>query len=326
VLKKLFTVRNLVILLGVIALFVISGLLGLEVPAPEVFIAAETIFYIGDFAVTNALFTTWIVMVSLIVIALITTRRYPKNLDKAENNELVPSGFGNFIEMVVEGLHGLAQSVAGKWTATFFPIVMTIFLIVIVSNWSGLLPGVGTIGWLEHPHSTEVHGYVANGIVMTAEPAPPGEEGVVLVPFFRAPSTDLNFTLALALIAVGLSQYFGVKTQKLGYFKKFFDFSGFKQGAMMGVIMLFVGLLELIAEFARIISFSFRLFGNVFAGEVLLLVMAFLIPYIASLPFYGLELFVGFIQALVFMMLALVFFTLSTQGHGGEAHRGEEHH
>jgi F-type H+-transporting ATPase subunit a len=94
----------------------------------------------------------------------------------------------------------------------------------------------------------------------------------------------------------------------------------------MGVIMLFVGLLELIAEFARIISFSFRLFGNVFAGEVLLLVMAFLIPYIASLPFYGLELFVGFIQALVFMMLALVFFTLSTQGHGGEAHRGEEHH
>ena len=93
---------------------------------------------------------------------------------------------------------------------------MTIFLIVIVSNWSGLLPGVGTIGWLEHPHSTEVHGYVANGIVMTAEPAPPGEEGVVLVPFFRAPSTDLNFTLALALIAVGLSQYFGVKTQKAG--------------------------------------------------------------------------------------------------------------
>ena len=201
----------------------------------------------------------------------------------------MPSGFGNFIEMVVEGLHGLAQSVAGKWTATFFPIVMTIFLIVIVSNWFGLLPGVGTIGWLEHPHSTEIHGYVANGIVMTAEPAPHGDEGVILVPFFRAPSTDLNFTLALALIAVVLSQYFGVKAQKLGYFKKFFDFSGFKQGALMGVIMVFVGLLELIAEFARIISFSFRLFGNIFAGEVLLLVMAFLIPYIVSLPFYGLE-------------------------------------
>ena len=105
---------------------------------------------------------------------------------------------------------------------------------------------------------------------MTAEPAPPSEEGVFIVPFFRAPSTDLNFTLALALVAVGLSQYFGVKTQKLGYFKKFIDFSGFKQGVMMGVIMVFVGLLELIAEFARIISFSFRLFGNIFAGEVLL--------------------------------------------------------
>lgn len=324
-LKKLFTVRNLVILLGVIALFVISGMLGLEVPAPEVFIAAEPIFYIGSFAVTNALFTTWIVMLILIIVSLIATRRYPKNLETAANSELVPKGFGNFIEMVVEGLHGLAESVAGKWTATFFPIVMTIFLIVIVSNWFGLLPGVGTIGWMEEPHDTELEGHVARGIIMTAEPAEHGE-GVVIVPFFRAPSTDLNFTLALALVAVGLSQYFGIKTQKAGYFKKFFDLSGFKQGAMMGVIMLFVGLLELIAEFARIISFSFRLFGNVFAGEVLLLVMAFLIPYIASLPFYGLELFVGFIQALVFMMLALVFFTLATQGHGGEAHKSEEHH
>ena len=90
-LKKLFTVRNLVILLGVIALFVISGLLGLEVPAPEVFIAAETIFHIGSFAVTNALFTTWIVMVILIVIALITTRRYPKNLDKARTASSSPA-------------------------------------------------------------------------------------------------------------------------------------------------------------------------------------------------------------------------------------------
>ena len=98
-------------------------------------------------------------------------------------------------------------------------------------------------------------------------------------------------------MAVGLSQYFGIKTQKLGYFKKFINFSGFKQGVMMGLIMVFVGLLELIAEIARIISFSFRLFGNIFAGEVLLVVLAFLIPYIISLPFYALEGFVGFIQA-----------------------------
>jgi len=319
VLKKLFTVRNLVILLGVIALFVISGMLGLKVPAPEVFIAAEPIFYIGSFAVTNALFTTWIVMVILIIVSLITTRHYPKNLETAQNSELVPKGFGNFIEMMIEGLYGFTKSVAGRWVTKFFPIVMTIFLFIVISNWIGLLPGVGSIGWLEHPQATKTEGRIAHGIIMTAEPAPHGE-GVVIVPFLRAPSTDLNFTLALALVAVFMAQYFGVKAQKLGYFKKFFDVSGFKQGAGMGVILLFVGLLELVSEFARIISFSFRLFGNVFAGEVLLLVLAFLIPYIVSLPFYALEGFVGFIQGFVFFMLALVFFTLATQGHGEEAH------
>jgi F-type H+-transporting ATPase subunit a len=261
-------------------------------------------------------------MLVLIILSLIATRRYPKNIETAKNSELVPSGFGNFVEWVIAGLYGLAESVAGKWAKTFFPIVMTIFLFVIISNWTGLLPGVGTIGWMEHPHSVENHGHVAKGIFMTAEPAASSEEGVFIVPFFRAPSTDLNFTLALALVAVGLSQYFGIKTQKLGYFKKFINFSGFKQGVMMGLIMVFVGLLELIAEIARIISFSFRLFGNIFAGEVLLVVLAFLIPYIISLPFYGLEGFVGFIQAFVFFMLALIFFTLATQAHGGEG----EHH
>ena len=221
--------------------------------------------------------------------------------------------------MIVEGLYGFSESVAGRWVSKFFPIVMTIFLVIVVANWIGLLPGVRTIGMLEHPHGEGAHGYVANGIILTAEAAH-GEEGYILVPFLRAPSTDLNFTLALALVAVFLAQYFGFKAQKLGYFKKFFDFSGFKQGAFMGVIQLFVGLLEIISEFARIISFSFRLFGNVFAGEVLLLVLAFLIPYVVSLPFYGLEMFVGFIQGFVFFMLALVFFTLATHAHGEEEH------
>ena len=316
-LKKLFTVRNLVILLGVIALFAVSSMLGLKVPAPHVVLAAEPIFHIGDFTVTNALLTTWIVMIILIVLAFLATRRYPKDLKDAKNADLVPSGLGNFLEMVIEGLYGFAESVAGKWVSKFFPIIMTIFLLIVLSNWVGLLPGVGTIGFFEHPE--DGHGYVADGVVMTAEEAH-GNEGVILVPFFRPPATDLNFTLALALVAVVLAQYFGFKAQKLGYLKKFFDFSGFKQGAFMGVIQVFVGLLELVSEFARIISFSFRLFGNIFAGEVLLLVLAFLIPYIISLPFYGLEAFVGFIQGFVFFMLALVFFTLATQGHGEEEH------
>jgi F-type H+-transporting ATPase subunit a len=166
---------------------------------------------------------------------------------------------------------------------------------------------------------------VANGAVLTATPAPP-EEGYVVVPWLRAPSADLNFTLALAVVTVVLTQYFGVKAQRGHYFKKFFDTSGFKQGAFMGLIGIFVGILELVGELARLLSFSFRLFGNIFAGEVLLLVMAFLVPYIASLPFYGLELFVGFIQAAVFMMLAVVFMSMATEGHGGGEHRGAESH
>jgi len=319
VLKKLFTVRNLVILLLVVALFVVSGLLGLKVPPPEVSLAAEPVLHIGGFAVTNALLTAWIVMIILVVAALITTRHYPKDLDNAKNSDLVPSGFSNFVEWMVEGFYGFSESVAGKWVTKFFPIIMTIFLFIVVSNWIGLIPGVGTIGLLEHPASG-AEGFAAKGAILTAQPAASGAEGFILVPFLRAPSTDLNFTVALALVAVFMAQYFGVAAQKLGYFKKFLDLSGFKQGAFMGVIQLFVGVLELISELARIISYSFRLFGNIFAGEVLLAVLAFLIPYVVSLPFLGLELFVGFIQAFVFMMLALVFFTLSTIRHGEEEH------
>ena len=321
-LKKLLTVRNVVILLLVIALFVISGWLGLKVTPPEVNLAAPVLFHIGSFPVTNALLTAWIVMILLIVLARMATRRHPKDLAQASNGELVPSGFGNFVEWVIEGLYGLTKDVAGAWAPRFFPIVMTIFLFVIISNWFGLLPGVATVGLLRHPVVAEAEGagFVANGAILTAHVAPTTEEGYVLIGFLRPPSTDLNFTLALALATVGLCQYFGVKTQKLAYFKKFVDFSGFKDGAFMGLIMVFVGFLEFIAELARIISFSFRLFGNIFAGEVLLVVVAFLIPYVASLPFYGLEVFVGFIQALVFMMLALVFFTLATIGHGSEEH------
>jgi F-type H+-transporting ATPase subunit a len=322
VLKKLFTVRNLVILLAVIALFVVSGLLGLKVPPPHVVLAAEPLFHIGGFTVTNALFTTWIVMIILVVVALVTTGSYPKDLAGAKNGDLVPTGWlGNFMEWVIEGLYGFSESVAGKWVVKFFPIVMTIFLFIVLSNWLSLIPGVGTIGMFAHPESAAAHGYVARGIIMTAEQAKQGE-GVVLIPFLRPPATDLNFTVALALVAVFMAQFFGVSSQKLNYFKKFIDLSGFKQGAFMGLIQVFVGLLELVSEFARIISFSFRLFGNVFAGEVLLLVLAFLIPYVVSLPFYALEGFVGFIQGFVFFMLALVFFTLATQGHHGE----EEHH
>jgi F-type H+-transporting ATPase subunit a len=320
-LRKMFTIRNLVILLLVIALFVVSGLLGLKIGLPTISVMAEPVFHIGSFAVTNSLLTSWIAMIVLIILSLVATRRIPKDLEAASNQDMVPSGFQNLMEWTIEWFWGLVKNIAGSWAPRFFPIVMTIFLFVLVSNWLGLLPGFSSIGLLEHPRGAEAAGFIANGPFLTGKPAPVGQ-GFVLVPFFRSPSADLNFTLALAVIAVGLSQYFGVRAHKLGYFKRFFDFSGFKQGTMMGVIMVFAGILELIAEFGRIISFTFRLFGNVFAGEVLLVVIAFLVPYIASLPFYGLEIFVGFIQAVVFMMLALIFFTMATAGHGSEEQHG----
>jgi F-type H+-transporting ATPase subunit a len=350
VIKKLLTTRNIVILLLIIAIFAVSNFLGLDVAAPSVSLAAEPIFYIGSFPVTNALLTTWLVMLFLILVAWWATRRIPKDIDNASNAALVPSGLQNIFEMIVETVYGLSKDIGGRWAPRFFPIVMTLFLLVLFSNWSGLLPGVGSIGKLEHPHDPTEVGFVVKGRILTGERAIPGAEvapdekavgehaeeadahgeasaahgaGYNLIPFFRAPSTDLNFTLALALLTVFLTQYFGVKAAGLGYFRKFFDLSGFKKGLMTGIIAFFVSILELVSEFAKIISLAFRLFGNIFAGEILLLVIAFLIPYVVSLPFYGLEVFVGFMQALVFLMLGLVFFSLATEMHHGS---GEEHH
>jgi F-type H+-transporting ATPase subunit a len=270
----------------------------------------------------------------LVVLSLLATRRIPKDLGSASNEALVPSGLQNVMEMIVEFIYNLSKEIGGHWAPKFFPIVATLFLFVLFSNWFGLVPGVGSIGWLEHPHDPDTVGYVANGPILTGEPATPeadaahAEEGAeeehgsgyIVIPFLRPPSTDLNFTLALALVTVVLTQYFGIRALGAGYFKKFFDLSGFKQGVMNGVIGVFVGLLELVSEFAKIISLAFRLFGNIFAGEVLLVVLAFLIPYVISVPFYGLEVFVGFMQAFVFLMLSLVFFNLATIGHGGEEH------
>ena len=318
--KKLFTVRSLLILLAVIALFVVSGLLGLKVVLPEVSLAAEPIFYIGSFGVTNSLLTSWLLMIFLIVVSILATRRAPKNLESASNRDLVPqSGLQNAVEMVVEGFYGMARNIGGSWAPKFFPIIMTMFLFVIVANFSGLLPGFGSIGLLVRAHAPQA-GHVANGVFLTGAEAGVGEEGYVIRPFFRAPSTDLNFPLALALVTVALSQYFGFRALKLGYIKKFFNFSGFKKGVLVGGAQLLAGLLEIISEIAKIISLTFRLFGNILAGEVLLAVLAFLIPYLISVPFYGLEVFVGFVQALVFFMLTLVFFSLAVTGHADEAH------
>lgn len=244
----------------------------------EISIAAEKIGHIGSFPITNSMLLSWIVLVGLIVASLVATKQM----------RMIPSGAQNFFETIVEILYNLVADVLGSEAQAkkYFPLLATIFLFIIANNWIGLVPGVGTIGINE----------IKNGEHM-------------LVPLFRGGNADLNTTLALAIVAVIGIQVFGVAAiGATKYAKKFINFSN--------PINFFLGILELISEFSRLISFSFRLFGNIFAGEVLLMVIAYLVPLVAPLPFYFLEIFVGLVQALVFMMLTLVFIKGATE----EAH------
>lgn len=248
----------------------------------EISLAAEKIGHIGSMPITNSILTSWIATLLLIVFAILSTR----------NLKQIPKGIQNFFELIIEFLISTVNSVMDnkEQSKKYFPLVATIFLFIITNNWLGLLPGIGTIGL------HEIHN---------------GKE--VFVPLLRSGNADLNTTLALAIIAVIAIQVFGILAiGAIKYASKFLNFSS--------PIMFFVGILEFISELSRIVSFSFRLFGNVFAGEVLLAVIAMLLPFIGPLPFYGLELFVGFIQALVFTMLTLVFIKMAITDHSAEAH------
>lgn len=321
---------------GAIILF-IAGFF-LPVAPPHVALSGEPLFSDGPAWLTNTIVTTIIVDLILILLALLATARM----------KLVPTGMQNLMEMVVEGLYGLAESVAGERARSFFPWAATLFLFVLISNWSGLIPGVGSIGYYhEDAHAQDAgdHAWrlgnqlaLANGqlIVLdeaevamapaaTREANRAAEEGhAVFVPLFRAPSSDLNMTFALAISTVLMVQIWGIRAQGGAYFSKFANFSGANIG--MKIINGFVSFLEIISEFSRILAFGFRLFGNIFAGEIVLATMAFLIPFFLPLPFYALEVFVGVIQALVFMMLALVFFTMATISHAHEEHGHSEPH
>ncbi len=234
---------------------------------------AEKILQIGQYPLTNAILTSWLVMSFLIILTLLTSSRLA----------VVPGRFQIIMEGVVGGLYNLFESVTGPRTKIYFPLVGTLFIYIIALNWAGLLPGVGSIGFNE----------VKDGVKE-------------FIPLFRSGSADLNLTIALALISMGSIQYFGLKTLGVHYLSRFINFKN--------PILFYVGILELISEGSKIISFAFRLFGNIFAGEVLLTVIAFLMPLFAPLPFLAMELFVGFIQALVFSLLTAVFLNVATAG------------
>lgn len=335
--------RDKIILAVVVTLaLLVIGSIFLRFRLPPVVVRAEPLpgLVIGGVQVTNAVVTALLVDVILVVLAILGTRKM----------RLVPSGLQNFLEWLVETLYNLTQSVAGiKWTPRFFAIVATIFFYVLVSNWFGLIPGLAAFGVCEEHHTEQAAEHAAVPRLAAPlldhpeeDPRPPlgCQSGEVLVPLFRSPSTDLNNNFALALISVVMTQVFGVIALGPGYFTKFLNVKGMirafgpdehgeRRGCVgmlsafiFGAINFFVGILETISEFAKIISFSFRLFGNIFAGEVMLLVLASLVPLVLTLPFLGLEVFVGLIQAFIFYILTLAFFTVATISHD----QGEEHH
>ncbi|MEA3293329.1 MAG: F0F1 ATP synthase subunit A [Patescibacteria group bacterium] len=237
-------------------------------------LTSEVLFHIFNFPITNTLIMTWLVMSILIFFSIIVS----KNIKKS------PGKLQNIVEMVIENMFNFFESVVGskKQALKFFPITATLFLFILLSNWLEILPGLNAIGITE------------------------GEAGEGhILPFIRSPSSDLNFTLGLAIISVALTQIVGIGT--IGFFKYFSKFICLKSP-----LGFFVGVLELISEIAKLISFSFRLFGNIFAGEVLLITIGVLVPIIAPIPFLGLEIFVGIIQALIFSLLTLIFFKVAT--------------
>ena len=248
-------------------------------------LASETIGHIGAFELRNTMLMAWLAMMLFLIGGLLLRRtRYRE----------VPGRFQAFMELIIEGLFDFFDSIVQDRTKTrrFFPLIATIFLFLVLANWMGILPGVGSIT-IERMHE----GYLMS------------------IPLFRSMNADVNMTLAIAIVSVVMTQVFGIAALGvLPYASKYFV------APWRDPIMSFVGILELIAEFAKVVSFTFRLFGNIFAGEVLLVVISFLLPYVAPLPFLGLEIFVGFIQGLVFALLTVVFLTMATAMHGEHAH------
>ena len=330
----------------------VSGLLGLDFSfspvLPYIQLPGEVVFTIAGIAITNTFIATLMTFFVILLIALVLK-------PKSRTADEVPTGFYNFFEMIIEGAYGYVEGAAGKWARDFFPFFMTFILWIVVSNWMGILPGFESIGkWedlthfrgeqaekavladggtheeaehafheAEHASEEAREGNLQRGIfLLQARPDENGEKPEeakwTIVPFFRSAATDLNFTLALAIISVVMTQYYGMKAQGAKYWKKFFVWDGNAIAKNpLAVMDSGVGLLEFISEMFKIVSFAFRLLGNIFAGAVLLAVIANLAP-VANIVFYHLEFGVGILQAVVFALLTLTFMAGATQGHGDE--------
>jgi len=282
-----------------------SSLLNIEAPSflsvskPHVELPSEGIFHISAFTITNTLIASWLSIIVLGSLFYTCTRKM----------KLIPGRLQGFAEIVVEMLLSFIKSAAGEKNARIiFPVAATIFLYVLTNAYLALLPFFGTIGIFEDEHT--------------------------FVPLLRAANTDVNVPLSIAIISFVFIEYWGIRSfGALHYINGFFNFGQLRDGIvslfkgrirsaisgiMLGCINLFVGMLEVFSHFIRIISFTFRLFGNMTAGEILLLVVCFLVPFVATIPFYGLELLIGFIQALIFAGLTIVFGAIALTPHTEE--------
>jgi F-type H+-transporting ATPase subunit a len=359
-------VNKWLIVAGVLILMIV-GFVFFRLPQPIIEIAPEALFHLGGFTITNTIVTSWVMIALIALITILGTRKLT----------LIPSGFQNVFEALIEGFGNLVSSVAGEKNGRrFFPVVFILFFYIVFCNWMALTPLFNFIGLVEdeyhhihheaaeHPdaivaEAEEIQGHVLKrgGITtvplfvktplvkvkipagvtyehrarlmdeelarrLGTDPAHPLAEDQtygLIAPFLRGVNTDLNSPLGYAFWSAIFVEFWGVTA--LGFFSyvsKFFNFRG--------PIDFFVGILELISEFARLISFTFRLFGNIFAGEVLLFMMSFLVPFVLVDVFYGLELFVGLIQGFVFAMLTLVFGVMAVSGHGDhESHEDGRH-
>ena len=247
-----------------------------DMPAEHVISAPEVIWQIGFFPITNTMFTSLFLTIVISIAVIILSNKI----------SLVPGRFQAFFEIFFDYIYYLTKSMADTKAPAFFPWIMTFVLFILMANLSGLLPGNSSIGLYKSIDGNEV-----------------------FIPFFRSVNSDLNATLALALISVFITHFFSIYFIGIkAYLSKWLSFK------MFGV-SLFVGLLELVSEFTKIISLSFRLYGNILAGKILLKTAKSYFPFILPLPFYFMELMVAVVQSAVFMMLTLVFMVILSKKH-----------
>lgn len=271
--------------------------------APEVF------FQIGKFPITNTVINTILVDGFLLTLAFWVSRHVA----------LIPGKLQNAVEYVIGGLYNFTESIAYEKAPKIFPFFMTFFLFILISNWSGLIPGINTFGLITH-----VHGKIE------------------VVPLIRAATSDLNTTLALAIVSLVATHVMSIMVLgPIEYLSRFIPFFPFLISLLKGkpkfnidksgpinlvmsffnpLVLVFVGGLELISEFVKVISLSFRLFGNIYAGEVVLGTVSSIFAFIFPLPFFLLEVIVGVVQALVFAMLTMAFMIILTTPHHEEEH------